>query len=272
MKYYSKNNIIYGVIVILFYLLITYLVFKNTRYFALAIIIQITFVALAVSPVGSSILLFMFGARPIRIEQEQERLFPLFEEVYNDVKNTYSSVGSNVRLYIEDNMAVNAFAIGSSSIVVTKGALIELDDEELKGILSHEFSHLVHGDTTLLLLLLVGNIMFMIVYGVAKFVRLTFKIMGEDKGALKGAISVLNGFVGLIMFIFGAIILANGRTNEYLADKFAYEVGNGQELLEALYILNEMDLSGKQSIMDKIKSSHPNLPNRISRLETMVNE
>ena len=76
----------------------------------------------------------------------------------------------------------------------------------------------------------------------------------------------------LILFILQAILLVNQRANEYIADKFAYKIGNGSELLNALYVLNEMDLSGKQTIMDRIKASHPNLPSRIEKLETMINQ
>lgn len=49
--------------------------------------------------------------------------------------------------------AINAFAAGWSAddavVAVTRGALERLDRAELQGVVGHEISHLVHGDTTL---------------------------------------------------------------------------------------------------------------------------
>jgi Zn-dependent protease with chaperone function len=49
--------------------------------------------------------------------------------------------------------AINAFAAGWSAddavVAVTRGALERLDRAELQGVVAHELSHLVHGDTTL---------------------------------------------------------------------------------------------------------------------------
>lgn len=49
--------------------------------------------------------------------------------------------------------AINAFAAGwgegDAVVAVTRGALERLDRAELQGVVAHEISHLVHGDTTL---------------------------------------------------------------------------------------------------------------------------
>ena len=49
--------------------------------------------------------------------------------------------------------AINAFAAGwtpdDAVVAVTRGALQRLTREELQGVVAHEFSHLVHGDTRL---------------------------------------------------------------------------------------------------------------------------
>jgi len=53
-----------------------------------------------------------------------------------------------------DSTALNAFACGltpaTSVVVVTRGLLAELDDEELAGVLAHELTHIRNGDTRLI--------------------------------------------------------------------------------------------------------------------------
>src|SRR3546814_18784253 len=57
-------------------------------------------------------------------------------------------------LYVlEHESAINAFAAGYSpsdaAVAVTRGALEKLNRDELQGVIAHEFSHLLTGDTRL---------------------------------------------------------------------------------------------------------------------------
>src|SRR5207248_324575 len=54
------------------------------------------------------------------------------------------------RVYIQDSRDINAFAAGltpqTAVICVTRGALEQLDQEELEGVIGHEMSHIANWD------------------------------------------------------------------------------------------------------------------------------
>ena len=54
-------------------------------------------------------------------------------------------------------MIVNAFALGRNTIVVTRGIMSALSDEEIKGVLAHEFAHIVNKDTQIAMLVTVAT-------------------------------------------------------------------------------------------------------------------
>jgi len=80
--------------------------------------------------------------------------------------------------------------------------------------------------------------------------------------------------INILIFVFvGQMILSiNSRRNEYDADWFAYDVGFGDELKEALYILQKMSLSEKMTISQRLRVSHPILALRINKLEELIYE
>ena len=54
---------------------------------------------------------------------------------------------------LEREAGINAFAAGYSpanaAITVTRGALVNLNRDELQGVIAHEFSHVLNGDMRL---------------------------------------------------------------------------------------------------------------------------
>ena len=77
---------------------------------------------------------------------------------------------------------------------------------------------------------------------------------------------LLNG----VFVIVELLLLINQRQNEYQADEYAYTIGYGRNLTLALYTLERLDTGGNMSIMERIKSSHPHIKERINRLEKMI--
>jgi len=62
------------------------------------------------------------------------------------------------------------------------------------------------------------------------------------------------------------------RHNEYMADRFADEVGHGANLISALYKLDKLDFGdGRVSFLERILHSHPEMDKRIARLENLGN-
>ena len=67
------------------------------------------------------------------------------------------------------------------------------------------------------------------------------------------------------------IDLFTGRRAEYRADKYAYEIGLGAELHNALITLRNYTVeTGESGLMSKLYSTHPATEKRIERLRQYV--
>ncbi len=79
--------------------------------------------------------------------------------------------------------------------------------------------------------------------------------------------TIINIGMFLVVQIIQILLLINQRSNEYNADNFALNNGYGSDLIEALYFLQQLDFSGKMSLLERLKSTHPDIKNRIAKLE-----
>ncbi len=126
--------------------------------------------------------------------------------------------------------AINALAAGwredDAVVAVTRGALERLSRAELQGVVAHEFSHLVHGDTRLNMRL-VG-----LVWGLQMIWGLGTSLWSTDERGRRGA-GALVGLalmgVGALGWLAGRLLQAAvSRQREFLADasavKFARHV------------------------------------------------
>jgi len=249
--------------------------------FIVTLITYIISITIALSPLGEAIMRFIYDARAIETKREKQYLYPIFEEVYEQAQELFPQI-QKIQLYITGEMYINAFALGRKTVAVTKGAIQSLSEDELKGIIAHEIGHIVRGHTKALLITTIGNGLFtgiivinQIALGIIEFIA----TMISGKNSLIGILFwLLKNMVNLLliafMFVIQIILAVNSRRNEYQADYFAYEIGYGGNLVEALYILYDMEmykkLSLKEKIMMRLKDSHPHLAKRIGRLETII--
>lgn len=240
-------------------------------------------IAFALSPLGEAIARIQEGAKPLQTQQDKDYLLPIFEEVYEDVLNITPSISKDIKIYITESMSVNAFALGNNTIAVTRGALYTFSVDELKGILSHEFGHMVNGDTKALLIKLVGNGFFSLIVFVF---RLIASILQTISNALssKNLVIVVISFilfltqliidVSLFLFVLiGDVIIAfNSRYSELLADEYAHIIGFGEEFKSALYVISKLEMPSKLTLTERLKASHPYTTARIEKLESLENE
>jgi len=140
-------------------------------------------------------------------------------------------------VYLIHEPGINAFAAGytpdDAVIGVTQGALDYLDREELQGVIGHEFSHILNGDTRLniRLIAILFGILFIGLMGnmMLRGTRHTRHGMGRTRGGSGGnsgggaaAILALGAGLAVIGYagtFFGNLIKAAvSRQREYLAD------------------------------------------------------
>lgn len=98
-------------------------------------------IAIALSPLGEVLLRYIQGVRLIYTSKEAEYLNPIFEKVYEQAKAVDKHLNKNIQLYLVDEMHVNVFAVGTNTIILTKGIALTLTKEQLKGIIGHELGH-----------------------------------------------------------------------------------------------------------------------------------
>lgn len=238
----------------------------------------------ALSPVGEFVLRFQTGCRKIeKYNSIEARIRPLFDEVYAKAKDANPSLSDNVRLYVNSNDTPNAFATGRSTVCITAG-LLKLSDEDIKGILGHEFGHLAHKDTYLLQAISIGNLFIIVLFFIAKlvidgiifFTRLILhsaieSFFGHILMWIFGSLSkvIVDGILMLLMALWTrlgiAICMASSRSQEYEADRYSCNLGYGRSLSHALSALSGVSY-GFKGLWAAISSSHPETIDRIERI------
>jgi heat shock protein HtpX len=193
------------------------------------------------------------------------------------------------RVYISPDPNPNAFATGRSpskaSIVVNQGLLRILDEEEVYGVLAHEFAHVKNRDILIstIVAAMAGAITFLSQFG------LYFSGGRDDRG--QNPLGLIGALLLLILGPIAALLvqLAVSRAREYEADHTGAEVSHdplalasalrklqrgseavpspiAQPAFSHLYIVNP--LSGQT--LAGLFSTHPPLEKRIQRLEEMA--
>ncbi len=240
--------------------------------------IYVVSIIIALSPIGEWLLRLQMGCRKIKRVDYAERLTPVFKEVYSRAKQENPALPDDIELFMNDDMIPNAFATGRKTICLTKGTYEKASDEELKGVLAHEFSHIANHDTDLILVVTVGN---MIITALILMIRLFFRILSimglisNIFGSRQGNLSIILGFVGdivvaALMWIWTKIgqylVLATGRAQEYIADEFSFRLGYSEGLCR---FLDRYAGGSTKGVFAVLSSSHPATDDRIAKLQQL---
>lgn len=163
--------------------------------------------------------------------------------IYNMLENLCISRGIVMPQFeLIDNPALNAFATGiddkSYKIVLTRGIIDCLDDDELEAVIAHELSHIINRDVRLLIIsvIFVGMISF--------FAEMLFRALvhggrpnyyrrsSNDKGGGGLAIMLVALAILAIGYLFAVVIrFALSRKREYLADAGAVDLTKKPEAM-----------------------------------------
>ena len=285
-----KSNIpvfIYLVLNIFVIALILSLVIDNGNipfWKALLIGIVLYFVSLliALSPVGEWILRLQTGCKKIQNDEQRNFIEPIFREVYDKARAQDPSISDKVKIYMNHDEAPNAFATGRKTICVTEG-MLSMPVEQIKATLGHEFGHLAHKDTDLILVVAVGNLIvsaFILLFRLAiDLIHLLFVFssvfVGGSEGVFGALIStvyhlamtaVVVGLTWIWTKIGVLLVMKSSRANEYEADEFSFRLGYGNELCA---LLNSFSGTNANGLFANLVSSHPDKDDRIARLQEL---
>jgi heat shock protein HtpX len=188
-------------------------------------------------------------------------------------------------LYVAPTAQPNAFATGRNprhaAVCVTQGALDLLDDEELRGVLAHELSHVANRD------ILIGSIAAAIAMALTLVARVAMwgTLFGGGRGRRGNPIGLLA--MALLAPLAALVMqMAISRSREFEADRSGADLlGSGEALARALdridataravpmhvdpahataYIVNP--LAGRRVAFAQLFATHPPTAERIARL------
>jgi heat shock protein HtpX len=231
---------------------------------------------------SSKIVLMMYKAREVT-EAESPKLYSLVARVASEAQMPMPKV------YIIPGDTPNAFATGRNpehaAVAATEGILNTLSDDELEGVLAHEFAHIKHRDilTGAIVATMVGTITF-----VARMAGWSMMFSGgRDRRDS-------NGMADLALLMLAPIAavlvqLAISRSREFAADEGgARFTGRPLSLANALRKLetgveqrpmeNASPASAHMFIVNplrgggvmKLFSTHPPTEERIERLQQLA--
>lgn len=237
---------------------------------------------IALSPIGEWLLRLQTGCRKITRVDYSDLILPIFNEVYEKARHLDPSIPNDVQLYIRDEEEPNAFATGRRTICITEG-MLDMPVDQIKATLGHEFGHLAHKDTDLILVISVGNLIvstfIVIIRLIIDLFHIIFAIItlfiGGTEGALASLINVIyhaliTTFVVGLTWIWTKIgillVMKSSRANEFEADEFSFKLGYGNELCKLLDIIGD---SHEKGLFANLASSHPNKNDRIAKLQQL---
>ena len=244
----------------------------------------------ALSPVGEWLFRLVNGCKKIEDPALLNRLQPLFLEVKARAQEKRPDVivDPKIALYMKEDNDLNAFAMGRRTVCVTRG-LLQLSDEEIKGVLGHEFGHLVTHDTDLTLLITVGNFMISAAVTAFRLLMLFYNVIVNivsaffgNEGALARILYSFSSFV-ITLFVDGAMwvwtqlgilmVMKSSRDAEFEADAFSCDIGYSEGLLSFFRMLDRLEeRSGAKkergNIFAALAASHPDTDKRIAKIES----
>ena len=292
-----NNKIKTGVIVAIFLVVITLIVYYICMAFDLG---YISIVIAVVFSIATSWASYYYSDKIVlSINKAHEANQEQYEKLNNILDGLMVSSGlqNRPRLYVVDDHQPNAFATGrnpeNAVICVTTGLLEKMDYYELEGVIAHELSHIKNYDIRLsaVVSVMVGFIVIL-----SDWVsRALFWGFGDRDNDSKGnPILMLIGLVCLILApIFGQLMqLALSRRREYLADASAVELTrNPDGLISALqkldsdpnelktannstahmYIVSPFKANAKDGKKKKTSlfSTHPSIDDRIEAIRNL---
>jgi len=233
---------------------------------------------------SDKIVLSMYGAQPV-----DEAQAPV---LYRIVRELAAKAHIPVpRIYIIQDDSPNAFATGRNpqhaAVAVTEGILRIMTEDELRGVLAHELSHVKNRDT--LIMTIAATIAGAITYLAQMAQWAAIFGGGRRDNEEGGGSSVIGALLMAILAPIAAMLIqmAISRSREYEADATGARVAGRASGLE--HALQKLDTASKQVPMEAtpatahlfivnpltsgglatLFSTHPPIEERIARLRAM---
>ncbi|MBM7096171.1 protease HtpX [Bacillus sp. H-16] len=181
---------------------------------------------------------------------------------------------------------VNAFATGPSKkrslVAVSSGLLQTMDDDAVEGVIAHEVAHVANGDMVTMTLLQGVINTFVVFFSRIAAILVSRLVRAEMQGIVRFMAIII--FQILFSILGSLVVMAFSRYREFHADRGGADLAGRDKMAHALRSLKNyvdranvndrtddsavqtMKINGKGGVA-KLFSSHPDLDERIARLE-----
>ncbi|MDX8397409.1 MAG: M48 family metallopeptidase [Mariprofundaceae bacterium] len=212
---------------------------------------------------GGSAIAKMLGGQRLRKSQD-----PIERQLINVVEEMAIASGIlTPAVYIMEQKSINAFAAGygqrDTVISITRGAIEMLGRDELQGVIAHEFSHILHGDTQLKMrmmgllhgITMISDLGILMITGHYSSQYSVHKRASHPLLMLSGILFFSIGLMGMLAADF--IKAALSRQREYLADASAVQfTRNPAGIANALKIIGGYKAGSRLRIPQAQQISH----------------
>jgi heat shock protein HtpX len=254
--------------------------------------LSIAIVVLVVATIYAVIQYFAASRLAVSMAGGQEIRKSDNPRVYRIVENLAITTGlPTPKIYIVNDPAPNAFATGrdpkTASVAMTTGLLDIMDDQELEAVMAHEMGHVQNYDIRVTMI--VFGLVVAVGFIADMFLRIGLYGGGRNRNNGGGnPIVLVFGLAAMIVapLVAAAVQAAVSRQREYLADATsAMTTRNAPALATALEKLAEYAQPMRRQnstmahlwisdpmrpgFMSRLFSTHPPIPDRIARLETI---
>jgi heat shock protein HtpX len=233
-----------------------------------------------------------FGSKRSALKANKARIVTEMEEprLHRIVRNVATKAGVKMpEVGVTELAMPNAFATGRSqknaAVVVTRGLLNLLPDDELEGVIAHELAHIKNRD---MLVMTVASTMAAVLSYLALFARLSIFVRGGRNNLYMILIAIA---VSITVPIAALIVrMSVSRNREYLADESGAMITNNPLALaralkniESGVAVPQNDYSNtsyadlwisdpvrKKGMMTRMFSTHPPIDARIEKLNALA--
>lgn len=240
-------------------------------------------------PIIIIVLYFLYCISPLNISRIRKALGCVEPKGYELKRLSRlmleTGIGRVFKLYLQVDNELNASAFGTNSIGVTSKMMSEASDAEIKGVICHEYGHILHNDFTYRMGMhtfeQLGKLsLYRIFYVIDKTFKLLFFIwyiiplLRTIVEFISNLWWIVYWIVAVLIYGLSNVLQANlNKYSEYRCDRYALHYGHGEGLLLLLKRIKEYeDVSPKMSLFDRLICEHPSTKNRIYRLEKMMDE
>ncbi len=197
--------------------------------FAIVVSIIILIIQFLISPFLTDLSMKWFYKAKFDYEIP-DHLKKFIEDVCKKENMKYPRIG-----FIDDG-APNAFTYGhtknNARIIITRGILELLTEDEAQAVVAHELGHATHYD---MLFMTIAQLVPLIMYGIYEL------LINQDNNSSsnsdgKGYSTIIALVALLLYYITNYIVLALSRTREYYADSFAVEITKNPNALASALV------------------------------------